>query len=139
MLAPWLGFVDPLVSRERLDAGRPDRLGSGEYADDYLEVKRVGAATGADRTPYQTETAQFFNDNIAVLIQDAVLGRLEQHPRSLRATTRLFATMHGAMTDSIITAWRQKYDAGFCGRSRPSTAPTPTATRPPCPNRPGHR
>ena len=42
-----------------------------------------------------------------------MLGRLEQHPRSLRATTRLFAAMHGAMTDSIITAWRQKYDAGF--------------------------
>ncbi len=113
MLAPWLGFVDPLVSRERLHAGRPDRLDSREYAADHLEVKRVGAATGADRTAYQTETALFFNDNITVVVQDAVLGQLEKHPRSLRATTRLFAAMHGAMTDSIIGAWRQKYDAGF--------------------------
>jgi hypothetical protein len=138
MLAPWLGFVDPLVTRGRLNAGRPDPLGSRAYAVDYLEVKRVGAATGADRTPYQTETALFFHDNAALLIQGAMLRHLDEHPMSLRSTTRLFAAMHGAMTDSIITAWRQKYEAAFWRPSQaiqaadtdgnPATVPDPAWT-----------
>ncbi len=113
MVAPWLGFVDPLVSRRPIRVNGPDPIDSAEYAADLLEVKRVGRATDADRTDHQTETAMFFNSNPPVMYTDALVRHLETRPLGLLATTRLFARMHGAMTDSVITVWRLKYDVGF--------------------------
>ena len=113
MLAPWLGFVDPLVSRRAIKVDGPDPITGAGYASDYAEVKRVGRATDADRTLYQTETALFFNDNIVVLLSDALVRHLEERAMSLRSTARLFARVHGAVGDSIITTWRLKYDVGF--------------------------
>jgi hypothetical protein len=110
MLAPWLGFVDPLVSRRPIKVDGPDPIDGWEYAMDYMEIKRVGRATGADRTPYQTDTATFFNSNSAIMVSDALLRYLDANPLSLRRTAKLFARIHGAMTDSVIVTWRLKYD-----------------------------
>jgi hypothetical protein len=113
MLAPWLGFVDPLVLRHRIRSNGPDELTSGAYARDHHEVRTVGAATGADRTDHQTETARFFTPNNAVMFGDALLRRLDADPLNLPQTARLFAEIHAAMTDAAITCWRLKYDVGF--------------------------
>jgi hypothetical protein len=113
MLAPWLGFVDLLVLHKRVPVNGPDALTSQQYAADYLEVKRTGRATDADRTDHQTDTALFFNSNSAIMVSEGLLSYLDQHPVTLRRTMRLFAVMHSAMTDSVITCWRLKYDVGF--------------------------
>lgn len=113
MLAPWLGFVDLLVLPSRIKVDGPDALTSRQYAADYLEVKRTGAVVGADRTAAQTDTALFFNSNSAIMISEALLSYLGQHPVSLGKTVRLFAVMHSSMTDSVITCWRLKYAVGF--------------------------
>lgn len=119
MLAPWLGFVDPLVLDRRIRVDGPDPITSPEYAFDYEEVKRVGAATGADRTEHQTETADFFKDNPMIMVTEGLLGHLDAAPLSLTATTQLFARLHAAMADSMIQGWRLKYELGFW---RPSQA-----------------
>jgi hypothetical protein len=136
MLAPWLAFVEPMVLSRPLDLGGPDALTSAGYTRDYLEVRSVGAATGADRTAYQTETARFFNANSAVMVSDALLRYLDGDPLGLRETTRLFAVAHAAMTDALISTWRLKYDVGFWrpfqaihgadGDRNPGTQPDPT-------------
>lgn len=119
MLAPWLGFVDLLVLPSRISVDGPNPLSSRQYARDFQEVKRTGAAVGADRTAFQTDTAQFFNSNSAIMISEGLLRYLDEHPVSLSKTVRLFAVIHAAMTDSVITCWRLKYDVGFW---RPSQA-----------------
>jgi hypothetical protein len=113
MLAPWLGFVRPLVVDEPVTVDGPDALGSAAYAADYDEVKRFGGETGSERTTEQTNTARFFNSNSAVMFGQALIAHLEQHPRSLLATAQLFAAMHTSMTDTLITCFRLKYDVGF--------------------------
>jgi hypothetical protein len=113
MLAPWIGFVDPFVLHRPIRANGPDPITSFEYALDYQEVKTAGALTGADRTDHQTDTALFFNSNSAIMVGEGLLRYLDAHPLSLLEAARLFAVMHAAMTDAVITCWRLKYDAGF--------------------------
>jgi hypothetical protein len=113
MLGAWIGFVRPLVVKRSPRVDGPDALTSKAYAADYAEVKALGAATGSARTPEQTATAIFFNSNSAIMVADAVARHLEADPLSLTATARLFAVMHTAMADTLITCWRLKYSVGF--------------------------
>lgn len=113
-VVPWLGFVDFLVLHHRVHVDGPDPITSAAYAFDVQEVKRVGiAGPTADRTPYQTETATFFNFNPAIMLGEGLLALLAEDPMSLRATSRLFARMHVAMADSVIQAWRLKFDEAY--------------------------
>ena len=111
-VGPWLGFMDKLVVKKPIEVDGPDPTTSADYAFDFQEVKIVGRATDADRTDRQTEVAQFFNGNAGLMVGQGLIGYLDQNPMSLKRTARLFAVMHGAMTDSVITCWRLKYD-GF--------------------------
>ena len=111
-VGPWLGFMDKLVVKRPIKVDGPDPVTSAAYAFDYQEVKNVGASTGADRTARQTEVAQFFNGTPPVIYGTGLIEHLTADPLTLRQTARLFAVMHGAMTDSVITCWRLKYD-GF--------------------------
>lgn len=115
MLAPWLGSVDPLVLARKVPVDGPDALTSTAYARDYEEVRRYGGGgtTPHARTPLQTETAQFFNSNSAIMVGEAVLDLLAKRPVGLRRTALLFAVMHGAMADSMIRTWELKRDVGF--------------------------
>lgn len=119
MLAPWIGFVRPLVVHRPLPANGPDALTSAEYAADYAEVKAYGPATGSARTPEQTAIAMFYNSNSPVMVSEALLRHLDAAPLRTSETTRLFAVMHTAMADALITCWRLKYEVGFW---RPSQA-----------------
>ena len=118
MLGAWIGFVRPLVLNKPIRADGvtgPDPLTSAEYATQYDEVRRAGSATAtaAERTPGQTDTARFFNSNSAIMVSEALLRHLDTQPMSLTDTARLFAVIHTAMSDALITCWRLKYDVGF--------------------------
>lgn len=113
MLAPWLGFVRPLILHRPIRVDGPDPLTSAEYAADYNEVKSLGAATSSARTPAQADTANFFNSNSAIMVGEGLLTYLEDNPISLMDTARLFAVMHTSMSDAVITCWRLKYEVGF--------------------------
>jgi len=148
MLAPWIAFVRPLVVDRPLPVDGPDALTSSAYAADYAEVKAYGSVTGSARTPDQTATAVFFNSNSAVMVGDALLRHLDADPLPLAETARIFAVMHTAMADALITCWRLKYEVGFwrpvqaiagaASDGNPATAPqagwAPLVPNPPYPD-----
>jgi hypothetical protein len=119
MLAPWLGSLRPLFVSSPVPVSGPYALTSNAYATEYDEVRRLGSVASIDRTPEQTATALFFNSNSATAVGDALIRYLELAPLDLLGTTRLFAMIHGAMTDSAIRCWGLKRDVGFW---RPSQA-----------------
>lgn len=113
MLAPWLGFVRPLVIGQAVSMPGPYALTSARYTKDYDEVRRLGSAASSARTSAQTDTALFFTTNATVMLSEGVLAHLDANPLSLRRTVRLLAAMHGAMADAVISGWRLKFDVGF--------------------------
>ena len=113
MLAAWIGSMDPLVVRRLARVDGPDKLTSDDYTVDYNEVRLLGSATSTVRSQAQTDTALFFNSNSATMVGDALVRYLEGHPATLEETAGLFASMHGAMTDSLIRCWQLKRDVGF--------------------------
>lgn len=113
MLAAWIGSMDPLVVRRLAKVDGPDALTSDDYAADYNEVRLLGGTGSIMRTQAQSDTALFFNSNSAIMIGDALVRYLETHPLSLEDTSRMFAAIHGAMTDSLIACWQLKRDIGF--------------------------
>lgn len=114
MLAPWLGFVDPLVVDGPVAVNGPDALGSPGYTADYNEVKLVGSAGSASRTPTQTEIALFFaTSNPVAQLPLALANYLEVNPIGLERTANLFATSAAAGADTFIQTWRAKYEYRF--------------------------
>jgi hypothetical protein len=113
MLAPWLGEVRPLVVRRGVRVDGPDDLTSTRYAKEYEEVRTLGEKESAAREDAQTDVAEFFNINPAVMLGQGLMAHLESHPMSLADTAHLFALMHTSMADSIITCWRLKFEVGF--------------------------
>ena len=112
MLAPWLGFVDPVVDVEPVHLDGPDPLGSTAYAQDYDEVRMLGAVD-SKRTSEQTAVAQFFAGNPMPMYRAAVCNLLEAEPMGLLPTTRLFARMDAAVANAFIQTWRLKFEVGF--------------------------
>ncbi len=135
MLAAWIGSMDPLVVKRLARVDGPDALTSDDYATDYDEVRLLGGLGSTVRSQAQSDTAVFFNSNSATMVGDALVRHLEAHPVSVSETARLFAAMHGAMTDSLIRCWQLKRDVGFwrpfqaiagaAGDGNPDTAPEP--------------
>lgn len=119
MLGAWIGSLRPLVLDKLVEADGPNPITSADYAIDYNEVKALGSTTSAVRTQEQTDTALFFNSNAATMVSDALVRHLEAEPISLLRTARIFARIHGAMTDTVIKCWQLKRDVGFW---RPSEA-----------------
>ena len=121
MLVPWLGFVRPLVLRSPTQIvlpGPPD-LTSDSYTRDFREVKRIGAANSTVRTPAQTETALFWNDNSVAQFQAGMRGVAATRDLALVRGARMFAMVNTGTADALISCWRAKYDQAFW---RPITA-----------------
>jgi hypothetical protein len=121
MLAPWLGFVRPLLldSPTQLPLAGPDPFTSAAYARDLNEVKADGSANSTTRTPAQTDTARFFSDNLVVQYQDGLRDLAARHRLDITQAARLFAILNMTGADALIACWRGKYDVPFW---RPSTA-----------------
>jgi membrane-associated phospholipid phosphatase len=123
---PQWGFVTPFAmnSSSQFRPLGPPPLDSQQYADDYDEVKELGALLGSTRTEEQTEIALFWADgagtetppghwnSIAQIIATAQSNTLEEN-------ARLFALLNIAMADAAICAWDAKYTFHFW---RPVTA-----------------
>jgi hypothetical protein len=126
MIVPWVGYVTPLVldPAEFVVPTGPRALTSPEYAADLAETRTRGgladtALTTVTRTPEQTHTARFFNDNAVLQYQDALTALLTRHPRGIVGTARAFAQVNASVADAMITTWREKREHGSW---RPITA-----------------
>ena len=121
MALPWLGHVKPLLLDwpTEIKADGADALTSSAYAADVAEVAAAGVATGSNRTEDQTTTAKFYNANVNLQLQQALLSHLAAEPLGVVATARLLALVNASVADALITTWRQKLDVGLW---RPVTA-----------------
>jgi len=99
----------------------PPALSSAEYAEELNEVKSLGAANSATRTPDQTLTAQLWASGSAteVLLHTLVRNLALNRNLSTAQNARLFALYYMAMHDALQTTNTTQYTYG---RWRPITA-----------------
>ncbi len=94
--------------------GGPPALDSAEYAAAFNEVKDMGGAVSATRTPDQTEVAQFWVNGPGTATPPGHWNSIaqliaEQQGNTLAENARLFALMNIALADAAISAWDNKY------------------------------
>ena len=125
-LLPQWGFVAPFAmnSSSQFRPPGPPSLDSQQYAEDYNEVKELGALVGSTRTEEQTEIASFWADGAGTETPPGHWNSIAQtiagdRGNTLEQNARLFALLNIAMADAAICAWDAKYTFNFW---RPVTA-----------------
>ena len=121
MLAPWLGFVTPLLldSPTQIPVAGPDALDTPAYAQDLVEVEQYGAKDGSLRTTEQTATALFWSTNAVAQYQAALRDQVTRRHLDIVDSARAFALQNASTADALIACWRAKYDDAYW---RPITA-----------------
>ena len=98
----------------------PPPLDSARYARDLAEVRALGSATSSVRTPEQTQTAVFWQDDTPAAMWNRVADQLAQaRHTTLTGTARLLAQLNIALADATIAIWNAKNTYNFW---RPVTA-----------------
>jgi hypothetical protein len=122
---PHWAKVTPFVmtSPSQFRPPPPPALDSQQMADELLQIVKIGARDGAERTEYETLSAPFWADDLGsatppghwnVIAQDLT----RRNKLSTADTARLFALLNMACADAGISCW----DAKFFYRSwRPET------------------
>lgn len=98
----------------------PPSLASARWAQDLAEVQAYGSATSSVRTPWQTETARFWQSDTPVAMWNRVADDLaESHDTTVSQNARLLALTDIAMADAMIATFNAKNTYNFW---RPVTA-----------------
>jgi hypothetical protein len=98
----------------------PPPLTSARYARDLAEVAAFGSATSTVRTPEQTQTALFWQDDTPAAMWNRTADQLAQdHHLTLIQNARLLAQLNIALADATIAIWNAKNTYNFW---RPVTA-----------------
>ncbi len=118
---PWMAFLRPFLrtAPDQYRPGPPPDLASPEYAADLNEVKGIGGAVSALRTPEQTQVAMFWTTNMVIQTNVAYRQLAASHSLSLIDTARLMAMGNMVACDSLIATFDAKYHYNFW---RPLTA-----------------
>lgn len=121
MAAPWLSQVPPftLKSGDQFRADAPPPLSSQRYAENYNEVKALGARFNSTRTLEQTQLASFYTGNLFIVYTQTLRDAAAANTDNIGDNARLLALGTLAMADSLITAWDSKSEYVFW---RPITA-----------------
>lgn len=121
MAAPWMGAVRPFT-RDDTGGCQPapvPALASPEYARHYNEVKTLGSATSARRTPAQTSLARFYSENFISQWNRALRWVATTYLPDIADRARLLALANLAGADALICTWETKRSVAFW---RPMTA-----------------
>ena len=122
--APRWGEVTPFVLREssQFRAGPPFPIESSAYAEDFNEVKSLGAdgiTTPTTRSAEQTEIGLFWIES-SPLAWNRIARQISARSNlDLHENARLFGLLNMAMADGYIGSWEGKYHYKFW---RPITA-----------------
>ena len=121
MATPWLRAVPPftLKSGDQFRAPAPPPLDSKRYAEDYSEVKALGARFNSARNAEQDQLAYFYAGNNFILWNRALRDVAAANTATIDDSARLLALGTMAIADAIITAWDSKSEYVFW---RPITA-----------------
>jgi hypothetical protein len=125
LLAPqtaWVGQMRPFTmgsAGQFLPAEPPPALSSSQWADDYNEVRNLGASNSVLRSHRQTEIGLFWTEHTARQYARAFRGLAVATGLDTYNTARLFAMLWAAYADSFIGCMNAKYHFSFW---RPVTA-----------------
>jgi hypothetical protein len=119
--AVWLSQMRPFAieSPTQFRPEPPPALDSDEWANDYNEVKRMGAVNSSERTPEETTLGRFFLPPGVPQVAGGLRQLAIEKGLSLKDNARLFAQIYVAQADATIAGWDSKYHYGFW---RPITA-----------------
>jgi hypothetical protein len=108
-----------LASASQFRPPPPIALTSKEWADDFNEIKSLGARNSTTRSPQQTETARFWLMVGAPAYHPLARQLVERKQMSVVDSAHLMALYAVAMTDAYIAVFDAKYHYEFW---RPMTA-----------------
>src|SRR5262245_27881082 len=94
-------------------------LGSPEYTADYKEIKMIGGANSKTRTAEQSKIARFWYEATPGVHIRLARDLVDKQKLNLWDSARLFALLHLACADGLITGYNAKYRYNFW---RPVTA-----------------
>ena len=116
----WISEVRPftLLSTSQFRTPGPRNLTSAAYANEYNEVKALGAVD-SQRSDEQNAIAKFFNVNPLELFNRTFRGISQAEGLSLVEEARLFGMMNVTGADTFISCWNEKRFHAFW---RPATA-----------------
>jgi hypothetical protein len=161
----WVGNLAPFLieSPSQFRSEGPNALTSAAYAEDFKEVKKLGALNSSKRTPDQTTAAIFWQAAPTALYNRLARDLSAEHDVAVADEARLLAVINLAAADGAIACWNDKYhwnfwrpraaiqEAGTDGNPatvadptweplfHPSTPTTPALITPPFPDHPsGH-
>lgn len=119
---PWVGQMVPFTMRNAsqfLPEQPPPSLTSEKWADDFNQVRIMGAVNSTVRTPAQTEIGLFWTDHATRQYAGAFRALAVAHALDTSDTARLFAMMWSSFADAFIGCMNAKYHFSFW---RPITA-----------------
>ena len=119
---PWVGQMVPFTmssASQFLPDEPPPMLSSQDWADDYTQVKTLGAVNSTVRTAQQTEIGLFWTEQTSKQYARAFRALAVGHALNTSDTARLFAMVWTAVADSFIGCMNAKYHFSFW---RPVTA-----------------
>lgn len=107
---PWFGKVVPLTmsSPSEFRPEPPPALSSREWADDYNQVKALGAVNSTVRTPEQTEIGLFWTDHAGRQYSQAFRALAVARNLNISDSARLFAMLFTTGADAGIGCWDAK-------------------------------
>ena len=116
-----LAQVKPFTfdSPSRFRPAGPNRLTSGVYTRDFIEVRDYGRSNSTIRSLEQTDVAYFWSENGYVHWNRNLISLAVERELSVLETARLFAMVHTAGADALIAGFDAKYHFVFW---RPRTA-----------------
>lgn len=118
---PWVSEMVPFTmsSASQFFPEPPPALTGTDWADDYNQVKILGAVNSTVRTPQQTEIGLFWTEHTSRQYSRALRALAVGRALNTSDTARLFAMVWTAVADSFIGCWNAKYNYNFW---RPVTA-----------------
>jgi hypothetical protein len=123
---PWMATMRPfgLESADQYLPPPPPSLQSQQWLDAFNEVKSLGAADSATRTPHQTAVAIFWTANVVRQYNGLARSIATNMSLDVPETARLLAVVNEVGADAMIAMMNAKYHHLFW---RPVTAIDPTS------------
>jgi len=121
LVVPMWGKVTPfaLKSESQFRPGPPISLKSREWADNYNEIKGIGAKNSTTRSALQTETGRLWLYTGPGTFMPLAVQLSQTKALSVNENARLFALLAMATADAMVAVFDAKYHYEFW---RPITA-----------------
>ena len=111
----WVGNLQPFLieSPSQFRSEGPNPLTSAAYANDFDEVKEVGALNSSTRTADQTTAAIFWQFAPIALWNGLARDLTGEYDVAVADEARLLAMINLAAADGAISCWNDKYHWNF--------------------------